>query len=127
MIGGQDIRFGVASGAIALDFAVRLVAQWWPEAVFALDDDPETVTHFSQLSFHDRSEVIIYRDAASSDAWDELGYDDSLRGTMVYLISDPKHLTLVTEHEPCDEIVAMIAAIKGGLSSAFPVGSREAA
>jgi hypothetical protein len=117
MIGGQDIRFGVASGAIALDFAVRLVAQWWPEAVFALDDDPETVTHFSQLSFH----------AASSDAWDELGYDDSLRGTMVYLISDPKHLTLVTEHEPCDEIVAMIAAIKGGLSSAFPVGSREAA
>jgi hypothetical protein len=59
--------------------------------------------------------------------WDDLGYDDSLKGTMVYLISDPDRLTLVTEHDPCPEIVALTAAIARGLPTAFPDALLEAA
>ncbi len=121
MIGGVDIPFAVQSGPTALDYAVRLVALWWPQCVFAVDDDIATVGRYADLTaFHDRSEVIVYRDAVARDAWDEMGYDDTLKGTMVYLISDPDRLTLVTEHDPCPEIVALTAAIGRGLRHAFP-------
>ena len=128
MIGGMDVRFDVRSGPTALDFTVRLVARWWPDCVFVADDDATVTTDFERLPFRDRSEVIIYRDAAAADAWDALGYDDSLKGTMVYLLSDEASLTLVTEHDPCPDIIALTAAIRRGLLSGFRRRSeREAA
>ena len=121
MIGGMDIPFPVTSGPTALDFAVRLVSLWWPDCVFAIDDQQGTVDRYSRITvFHARSEVIVYRNAAASDLWDELGYDDSLKGTMVYLISDVDRLTLVTEHDPCPEIIRLTTAIARGLATAFP-------
>jgi hypothetical protein len=119
VIGGTDIIFPVWSGATALDFCVRLVSQWWPKCVFAVDEDPAIYTRYSQ--FGSASEVIVYRDQAACDAWDELGYDESLRGTMVYLISEPERLTVVVEHDPSPEIAALIEAIRAGLPTAFPV------
>ena len=127
MIGGMDILFPVRSGAAALDFCVRLVSQWWPDCVFVIDHDPTGYTRYGQLTFHDTTEVLAYRDRAACDAWEELGYDDSLRGTMVYLISDPKRLTLVTEHDPCPEIVSLTNAIGAGLPTAFLVRPKMSA
>ena len=119
MIGGMDTIFPVLSGATALDFCVRLVSLWWPDCVFVLDDDPTIYTRYGQLALKDTSEVLVYRDRAACDAWDRLGYDESLRGTMVYFISGAKRLTLVTEHDPSPQIVALTDAIADGLPTAF--------
>jgi hypothetical protein len=78
-------------------------------------------TRHGQLAFRATSEVLIYRDQAACDAWDEVGCDDSLRGTMIYLISETKRLTVITEHDPSPEIIALVEAIKKGLPTAFPL------
>jgi hypothetical protein len=121
LIGGLDKIFPVWSGATALDFCLRLISQWWPACVFVVDDDPTIYISYCQLAFRENSEVIVYRDRAACDAWDEMGYDDSLRGTMVFLISEAKRLTLVTEHNPSPLIVSLTEAISNGLPTAFPL------
>jgi len=118
MIGGEDIRVEVPIGAVALDFAVRLVRLRWPKAVFVANDDPRLVG-YQDLEFHERSEVIIYKDRESAEAWDTLGYHDSLKGTMIYLISDPSDLTLVVENDRSAEIQLIVDAVVSGLPSAF--------
>ena len=121
MIGGADVTFDVPAGPSALDYAVRLVASFWADCVFVADDDPTVVTRLDRLAFHGRSEVIVYRDVAACAAWRTIGYDDSLRGTMLYLISDPTELTIVIDDEPPAEITEMLAMIRQGLPSAIPL------
>jgi hypothetical protein len=118
----MDTVFPVWSGATALDFCVRLVSQAWPHCVFVVDDDPTIYIRYGQLRLSVTAEVIVYRDRAACDAWDQLGYDDSLRGTMVYFISNAKELTLITEHDPSPQIIALTEAITDGLPTAFPFG-----
>jgi hypothetical protein len=115
----MDTIFPVWSGVTALDFSIRVVSQSWPDCVFVLDDDPTIYTRYGQLKLRDTSEVIVYRNRAACDAWDQLGYDDSLRGTMVYFISNAKRLTLITEHDPSPQIIALTEAIADGLPTAF--------
>ncbi len=119
MIGGIDTIFPVWSGATALDFCLRLVSLSWPDCVFVVDDDPTVYASYGQLALRDTSEVIVYRDRSACDEWDRLGYDQSLRGTMVYFIGSSKQLTLVTEHDPSPLIVSLTEAIANGLPTAF--------
>lgn len=118
--GGHDTIFPVPSGPMAIDFCARLISHLWPSCVLVVDDDPTTHTGYGQLAFRAPSEILIYRDQAACDAWEELGYDDSLRGTMVYLISEMKRLTVTTEHNPSQQIVEIIEAIAYGLRTTFP-------
>jgi hypothetical protein len=121
MIGGQDIHIGVPSGAAALGAATQVVSVRWPRAVFAIDG--KLVRRCADLDLHDSSEVVIYRDMAACEAWRETGYDDSLKGTMIYLICDPTNLTLVVEDDPSPETRVLVKAIQDGLAS---VGGRRA-
>jgi hypothetical protein len=112
MIGGLDTIFPVRSSADAIDFACRLISFVWPDAVFVLDNDP---TIHDRLPIKSATEVIAYRDRAACDAWDKIGFDDSLRGTMVYLIAAPKQLTVTTETDPSEPIAAIVESIRYGL------------
>lgn len=113
MIHGLDTTFPVHCGADAIDFSARLVSHVWPGCVFVLDNDP---TIHERLPVKAASEMLIYRDRAACDAWDKFGYDDSLRGTMVYLISEPRRLTVTTECDPSSPIATIVAGIAFGLS-----------
>jgi len=117
MIGGQDITIAVPAGAVALDLAVRVIKRHWPQAVFVADESPRIVTRYDHLEFHDNSEIVAYKDLAACMAWRQLGYDESLRGTMIYLLSDPADLTLVVEQVPSRAIQILLAAIQDGLRS----------
>jgi hypothetical protein len=116
--------FPVVSGATAIDFCARLISQLWRSCVFVVDDDPTIYTDYGQIACRTTSEILIYRDQAACDAWEELGYDDSLRGTMVYLICEMKRLTVITEHDPSQQIVALLEAITYGLRTTFPTPER---
>jgi len=119
MIGGQDIHLPVRSGPEALDFAVRAILRRWKHAVFVANRRPEMLT-YDRLEFHDEHlEVIVYRDHGACDLWREKGYDESLRGTMVYLISDPEDLTIVVEDEPSAEIKLLLQTIRNGIAVTF--------
>jgi hypothetical protein len=119
VIGGMDTILAVPSGPTALDYCIHLIARWWPDCVFLIDDDPATYTSYLQFASRRVTEVIMHRDPTACQAWDELGYDDSLRGTMVYFISEPERLTLVTEHNPSQAIQDIIKAVSEGLQTAF--------
>jgi len=117
MIGGRDIRIGVPSGAAALDFAVRAIRIRWPGAVFAANGDVSK--RYDDLEFHDSSEIIAYKDRAACQKWRAIGYDESVKGTMIYLISDRSDLTIVVEDEPSAEIQSLVSAIEDGLVRTF--------
>jgi hypothetical protein len=113
MIGGADIHSKVPSGPEALDFVVKAVFRRWKDAVVVMNRDPK-LRGFHELEFHgDRLEMIVYEDAACA-CWRDLGYDESLKGTMMYFISDPDHLTLVTEEDASPEIQLILDAIRAG-------------
>jgi hypothetical protein len=119
MIGGQDIHLEVPAGPEALDFAVRVVLRRWKQAVIVANRDPKLLG-YDELEFHgDHLEMIVYRDKDACAAWRDLGYDESLKGTMVYLISDPTDLTLVVEDNPLPEIRLIVAAIREGIAATF--------
>ena len=116
MIGGQDIHIKVPSGAEAIGSAVRTIANHWPNAVFVLDNGPNIVDRSGDLDLIDNSEVVIYKDRSSCEKWRALGYDPSLKGTMVYLIADREDLTIVVEDEPPADISSLLSAVRNGLA-----------
>lgn len=119
MIGGKDIRVAVPSGAAALDFAVRAVRIRWPKAVFAADRAAAIVERYDELQFHEKSEIIVYKDRQACQSWRALGFDESLKGTMIYLLSDSTDLTMVIEDDPPREIEMLVEAIRDGLEAKF--------
>ena len=114
MIGGFDTVFDGPSGPEALDYVLRLLRIAWPACVFVPDDEPNPKP-YAELAFHDRSEVLVYRDIAACTAWDLLGYDESLKGTMFYLLCGPSSLTIVTETEPTAGVVHILDQITSDL------------
>ena len=123
MIGGQDIRIKVPSGAEAMRSAIRTVAMHWQTAVFVLDNGVDVVGPPDNLDLTSNSEVVIYKDRSSCEKWRALGYDPSLKGTMVYLIADREDLTIVVEDEPPAEINSLVSAVRNDIAKILrPVG-----
>jgi len=119
MIGGQDIEVKVPAGASALDFAVRAVRLCWPEAVFVADHASGVSQRYESLEFHDSSEIVIYQNQAACERWRTIGYDEALKGTMIYFISNPTNLTIVVEDDPPADLHSLVSAIREGLASTF--------
>lgn len=119
MIGGKDIHLDVSSGAAALDLAVRAAWREWPQAVFVADGSAKVIERYDELQFRDSSEIIVYKDLEACRSWREIGYDPSLKGTMLYLISDAGCLTMVVEDNPSREIEKLTLEIKKRLRGTF--------
>jgi len=109
---------------MALDFAVRAVRRRWPLAVFVPDGASDFVPRYEHLEFRDRSEIVAYRDRAACEQWRQIGYDPSLKGTMLYLMSDPTELTLVVEDDPSEEISSLVSSILDGLAKTLHATNR---
>jgi hypothetical protein len=109
MIGGEDIVVETSDRprSAVLDAVVCCIRRCWPRAVVV---DGITGTRFDSygaVPFGLLSELLVYRDEPSFDAWQQLGADSGNANTMIHLIADDAALTLVVD-DPDDATMASI-------------------
>ncbi len=97
MIGGVDISIPTKTGALSLEAAVRVVRQFWIDAVYENGETGERYPRFEDIPFGKLDEVFIYRDSGAADVWEEKGAVPEAFNSMVHLISDDDTLTLVVD------------------------------
>ena len=115
MIGGTDIHLEVPAESAALDIAIQAIRHFWPESVFQNANSEEPATEFGELDFSTLAVVMAYKDLESAKAWDRLGADPSLNGTMIHLMASTERLTVIVDDEPSAEIKAIVQTITQGL------------
>lgn len=101
MIGGTDITIETNAGSAAVETAVRLLQQRWPQAVF---EDARTGAKRGRcfvLSGTGDEEVFVYRDEDIAQEWDDKGADPELANTMLHLLLKEGILTIVLD-DPSD-------------------------
>ena len=73
MIGGVDISIPTKTGALSLEAAVRVVRQFWIDAVYENGETGERYPRFEDIPFGKLDEVFIYRDPSAANVWEEKG------------------------------------------------------
>lgn len=99
MIGGIDIRLATWSCGSPLERAVRVVRQFWPNAVFRNAITGDRFGGFDCVPFNQIMEIFVYRDSDAADGWEAEGAIPSLSNTMVHIIKDPGLLTIVLDED----------------------------
>lgn len=99
MIGGIDIRLKTWSCGSPLERTVRVVRQFWPNAVFRNTKTGDRYEGFERVPFNQIREVFVYRDSDAADGWEAEGAIPSLSNTMVHIIKDPGALTVVLDED----------------------------
>ena len=115
MIGGHDILIPTAAGASAIELALRLAAQIWPHAIYENAATGDRYEQHAALPLGLIREVLVYRDKATADKWDELGADPSLNDTLVQLFIQDDALTVVLDSEVSAQMSEYVQALRTGL------------
>jgi len=115
MIGGTDIIIVVRDSESAIDLALRATRRLWPTAVYENADTGEAFAAYRPIVLSSHCEILVYRDEAARNAWDELGADESLDGTMIHLIARECELTIAVDDVPNSTISAYIETVRKGL------------
>jgi len=111
MIGGRDVIIPTRRGPDALDLAVRAVCRLWPDAVMEDAITGEGFRRYRDISFAGRSEILAFRDPHSAAAWDKLGADPSLDGTLIHLLLSDAGLTVAIDASPPPEVTSFVEGL----------------
>lgn len=118
MIGGIETSVPTPGESDSLHAAVRVIRQYWPNAVFENGDTGDPYGEFWQIPFGELNEIFVYRDQSIADRWDAEGAVAELRNTMIHLIADGDVLTVVVD-EKDDEMTNVIASVRSAIANLF--------
>src|SRR2546421_5789641 len=96
MIGGTDIVIPTIGDSEALDACVRMIREYWPQAVFENALTGEKYQHYRELPFGQLRELFVYPNAGAMAAWDH-GEESAATNSMLYLILSPDQVTVVLD------------------------------
>lgn len=113
MIGGADVTFFIRlPPPKALDAAVRAVRRFWKSAVFQSGTTGRLFPRYASISFSGLAEILVYRDQAAFDSWEQSGATSSNRDTMIHLLSSADgQLTAVVDDEDSPVYRGLLQAI----------------
>jgi len=127
MIGGHDIIVPTHGDSAALDACLRVIRQYWPEAVFENAANGSGANRYEAFSLGDSKEVFAYRDSAAAHEWDAKGADPTLCNTMIHVLQSDGAVTLVVD-DPGDAAMAeMLQAVRSALQADSPNGNGQGA
>jgi hypothetical protein len=117
MIGGVDVIFRTKrEPAAALELCARVVMRRWRSAVVQDATTGMIYSRYSAVPFAASPEIMIYRDRAALNRWEELGADPSNENTMVHLLSHKAgQVTVVVDNVEAREMQSILETIRRSL------------
>src|SRR5687768_16524799 len=112
MIGGRDEIIVTQRGVEALDLAIRTILRLWPDALIEDPERGESFRRYDEIGFAGRNEILVFRDPASADKWEELGPDPSLDGTLIHFLLSEKALTIAIDADPTPEVERFVNGLR---------------
>lgn len=125
MIGGIDIQLPTMAGDSAIEVAIRVIRQCWPQAVFENGISGERYNAFWDIPLGVIEELFVYQESKYADAWDDEGAVPKLSNTMIHLIPEDDMLTVVIDQRD-QQMNEIISAIASGLRDEILFVSAEA-
>ena len=118
MIGGTDIIIPVEGlyARNAIDVALRAIRVKWRAAVYENPDRESEYFSIWKLDVSYGDEVFVYKSREDAQRWEAMGYDDSLKNTMIHVIEGEKTLTMVVDDAEEQEISSILKCIRVGLT-----------
>lgn len=118
MIGGIDVVVPAKGDSGALDACVRIIREYWPNAVFENAESGDKFSRYPELSFGKLRELLIYPDKDAEKAWDK-GDADVCKNSMLYLIRSSDNVTLVTDDPSTPEMQAILDSMRQSLEDLY--------
>ncbi|MCX7044190.1 MAG: hypothetical protein NTX50_01720 [Candidatus Sumerlaeota bacterium] len=118
MIGGIDIIIPVEGlyARNAIDVALRAIRVKWRTAVYENPDHEGEYFSIWKLDIPYSDEIFVYKSQEYAQRWGTMGYDDSLKNTMIHVIEEEKTLTMVVDNAEEQEISSILKCIRMGLT-----------
>jgi hypothetical protein len=86
-IHGKDCTVAITDSPAVRDFVARTIKANWPDCVLQQDGN----------------DYFFHKNAESVKSWDEEGWSETNRDTMIYVIHGKKSLTLVVDENPSSQ------------------------
>jgi hypothetical protein len=112
MIGGHDILISTWGHSAAIDACLRVIHDFWPEAVFENAAVSSGVKSYWYFSIGCSNEVFAYRDGEIAKEWNEKGADPALCNTMIHVLLSGRTVTLVVDDPDDPQIAEMLRAVQ---------------
>jgi hypothetical protein len=115
MIGGTDIIFPTVGDAASLDLCIRIIQRDWPMARFEDTLTGEKYGSSAEIPLDRTRELFVYHDAQAEAAWDA-DSEDSPLNSLIYLILNDQHITVVVDDPSGPEVGALLLSLRESLT-----------
>lgn len=107
MIGGFDLVLEGPTHADDVDFAIRGIRSWWPNAlVQSIEERDAHPVRTLRFPVRTATELLVYRDSESLASWTAEGATDSNQDAMIQLVVSASSLTVVVDR-PNSELASI--------------------
>lgn len=111
MIGGQDVVLKARGDCASLEACARFVARSWPAARFEDAVTGSKFKYFGDVPYGEVRELLAYENEDAERMWD-LDRSDAPENSMIYLIVQPREITVVVDNPEALEMKSILNAMR---------------